>query len=1018
MRKKKLFFRKRGLFLLIMGLLFTAGSFAQNITVKGTVTDIENEPVIGANIVEKGTTNGIVTDLDGNFTLSAAEDAIIVISYIGYKTQEVKASTQFMEITLEEDVELLEEVVVIGYGSVKKNDATGSVTAIKPDEMNRGLTTNPQDMMTGKIAGVSVISDGGTPGGGATIRIRGGSSLNANNDPLIVIDGLAMDNDGVKGLANPLSMVNPNDIETFTVLKDASATAIYGSRASNGVIIITTKKGQISGDKNVTARITYDGNVSMSSIKKTFEVMRAGEYRALIKDTYGEESDAAKALGAADTDWQDEIYRPALSTDHNISIYGGIKSMPYRLSVGYTNQNGIIRTSGFERYTASLNISPSFLENRLKFNGNLKAMHAGNRYADGGSIGTSVTIDPTQPVHAAGDDYKKYFGGYFQWTSSGASLNDPEWKLTTNSLAPANPVATLDLKNDRAKSKSLVGNLEADYTFAFLSGLRAHANGGMDLSTGKQTSDVSPYSFSNNYYGSFGYEEIDKYNLSFNAYLQYLKSVDVHNVDVMAGYEWQHFHREGNNRYTGYYQPTNTENPGGEYLPSVKEWASENYLVSFFGRVNYSLMNRYLLTATVRHDGSSRFNKDNRWGTFPSFALGWKIKEEGFLRDARELSDLKLRLGYGLTGQQNIGSDYAYFASYTLNKNGAYYPIGYGNGETYRPDAYNKNLKWEKTETYNAGLDFGFFNGRISGSLDYYFRKTTDLINYVYASAGTNFKNQVLANIGSLENKGVEFTVNAKPVVTNDFVWDAGFNITYNDNKITKLTSGDGEGYYVMTGGLSANTGATCQAHAVGFPAYSFYVYQQVYDENGKPVENLFVDRNGDGSINESDMYFYKKPVADVLMGFTSKFIYRNWDLGFSLRASLNNYVYNDIESNSSNMKMLYAPSGFLINRPRMVLENRWEGVGNYYLSDYFVQNASFLKCDNLTIGYSFDSLFGHTISGRAYAAVQNVFTVTNYKGLDPEIQTKGSYSETVNGIDKNIYPRPLVSLVGLTLNF
>ncbi|MDR1724552.1 MAG: TonB-dependent receptor [Tannerella sp.] len=1007
MKLNELFFRTRSLGLVILGLAFAAGIAAQNVTVRGTVVDETNEPVIGANIVEKGTTNGIITDLDGNFTLTTAPDATIVISYIGYKSQEVKATTELLRITLTEDTEVLEEIVVIGYGSVKKDDATGSVTAIKPDAMNRGLTTNAQDLMTGKIAGVNVQSNGGTPGGGATIRIRGGSSLNASNDPLIVIDGLAMDNEGVKGLANPLSMVNPNDIETFTVLKDASATAIYGSRASNGVIIITTKKGSLSGDKDLTARVTYDGNVSVSNLKKTLEVMGATEYRSLITDIYGEGSDAYAALGSSDTDWQGEIYRTALSTDHNVSIYGGYKSMPYRLSLGYTKQNGIIKTSEFERYTASLNISPSFFGNRLKFNGNLKFMYALNRYADGGAIVTAVTMDPTQSVFDSRDAYKKYFDGYFQWTTSGASFNDPSWTLSTNSLAPSNPVSLLELKDDRAKSRSLVGNLEADYAFAFLPELHIHANGGMDVSNGKQTTDISPYSYSNNYYGSYGYEDVDKYNLSFNSYLQYLKTLDIHSFDLMAGYEWQHFHREGITENTGYYQPTHAENPGQKYQPTLVRWATENYLVSFFGRLNYSLMNRYLFTATLRFDGSSRFSKDNRWGTFPSFAFGWKIKEEDFLKDVGELSDLKLRLGYGITGQQNIGTDYAYFASYTLNKDGAYYPIGYGKGETYRPDAFNKDLRWERTATYNAGIDFGFLNGRISGAVDYYFRHTEDLINNVFVSAGTNFKNQVTANIGSLENKGIEFTINAKPIVTKDFTWDAGFNITHNNNKITKLTSGDVEGYYVLTGGITANTGATCQAHTVGYPAYSFLVYQQVYDENGKPIENLFVDRNGDGRINDNDQYSYKKPTADVLIGFTSKFLYGSWDLGFSMRASLNNYVYNDIESNNSNLKMLYAPSGFLINRPRMVLENNWEGLGNYYLSDYFVQNASFLKCDNLTLGYSFDKLFG--LSGRAYAAIQNVFTITKYKGLDPEVNT---------GIDNSIYPRPMVSLVGLTLNF
>ena len=989
---------------LLLGMFLSIGAFAQQISIKGHVKDVTGEPIIGANILVKGTSNGTITDFDGNFVLNAPQNSILVFSFVGYESAEIPAARN-MVVTLQDDAVMLEEAVVIGYGTVKKNDATGSVTAIKPDKLNRGLTTNAQDLMAGKIAGVNVVSNGGTPGGGATIRIRGGSSLSASNDPLIIIDGLAMDNDGVKGLANPLSMVNPNDIETFTVLKDASATAIYGSRASNGVIIITTKKGSAGAAPSVA----YDGNVSMSNVKETLDVLNASDYRKWIVALYGEDSDAYRALGNSNTDWQDEIYRTALSTDHNLTISGGLKNMPYRVSLGYTNQNGIIETSKFERYTASVNVAPSFLDGYLKLNGNLKAMLAKSRYADSGVVGAAARFDPTQSVYSSDDVYKNYFGGYFQWTTNGTSLNDPNWTRTFNSLAPANPVSTLEMKNDRATSKSLVGNLEVDYKFHFLPDLRLHMNGGMDVSTGKQNTDVSPYSASNNYYGSYGWEKIDKYNLSFNSYLQYTKELNIHNFDVMGGYEWQHFHREGSSRYNGYYQSTHTEKPGEAYNLTTKEWASENFLVSFFGRLNYSLLDRYLFTATVRHDGSSRFHKDNRWGTFPSFALGWKIKEEAFMKDVDLFSDLKLRLGYGMTGQQNIGSDYAYFASYNANKDGAYYPIGYGNGETYRPNAYNKNLKWEKTTTYNAGLDFGFLNGRITASADYYFRKTDDLLNYVYVAAGTNFKNQVNANVGSLENRGFEFTINAKPIVEKDLTWDVGFNLTYNKNEITKLTSGEGEGYYVTTGGISAGTGNTVQAHAVGQPASSFYVYQQVYDKNGKPIENLFVDRNGDGVVNESDKYFYKKPTADVLMGFTSKLIYKAWDLSFSLRASFNNYVYNDVESNNSDMGTLYAPSNFLVNRPTMVLDNNFQGTGNFYMSDYYVQNASFLKCDNITLGYSFKRLFGLGVSGRAYAAVSNVFTITDYKGLDPEVN---------GGIDRDIYPRPLVSLIGLSLNF
>lgn len=540
-------------------------------------------------------------------------------------------------------------------------------------------------------------------------------------------------------------------------------------------------------------------------------------------------------------------------------------------------------------------------------------------------------------------------------------------------------------------------------------------NGGWDLSTGKQYTDVSPYSSTNNYYGSYGWEQKDKYNLSLNAYLQYSKDfTDKHRFDVMAGYEWQHFHDTSDQEYWGLYPLSNNvvENRGQRYNNTSSGSATESYLVSFFGRVNYTLLDRYLFTATVRQDGSSRFHKNNRWGLFPSFALGWKLKEEAFLKDVDVLSDLKLRLGYGITGQQNINSgDYPYLAVYETNKDGAYYPI-LGEGTTYRPNAYNPDLKWEKTTTYNVGLDFGFLNNRINGAVDYYYRKTTDLLNSVFVSAGTNFKNKVLSNVGSLENSGIEFSINSKPVVTTDWTWDLGFNITYNKNEITKLTTGDSENYYVAAGdNIGGGRDMKAMAHAVGHPASSFYVYQQVYDENGKPIENEFVDRNGDGTINGDDRYFYKKPTADVLMGLTSRLSYKSWDFSFSLRASLNNYVYNSVEAGGSDCNPTSVYSfGALNNRPLMGVANNIQNLkDNTLLSDYFVQNASFMKCDNITLGYSFKKLFGAPIGGRVYAAVQNVFTITKYKGLDPEVE---------KGLDNNIYPRPLTTLIGLSLNF
>ena len=999
MRKHFMF---KVLLTLVVGLFLSVGAFAQQITVKGIVKDTTGEPVIGANVLVKGTTNGTITDFDGNFQLMANQGDIIVISFIGFTAQELPATAELMNVVLKDDSEMLSEVVVIGYGVAKKNDLTGSVTAMKPDEMNKGLVTNAQDMMQGKIAGVNVTSASGTPGAGAQIRIRGGSSLNASNDPLIVIDGLAMDNSGVQGLSNPLSMVNPNDIETFTVLKDASATAIYGSRGSNGVIIITTKKGK-SGSKPT---INYSGNVSVSTKKKTIDVMDGDEFRQFVTNMYGEGSAAVNTLGKANTDWQSEIYRAAVSTDHNVTLSGGLKNMPYRATVGYTNQQGILKTSKFERLTASLNLSPSLLEDHLKINLNAKGMIAKTRYANTSAVNAAVWMDPTQDIYDSRDEYKN-FGGYFQWTSNGAALNDPNWPLTYNTLATKNPVALLDQQDDNATSKTFIGNAEFDYKVHGFEDLRLHMNLGADYSTGKQTTIISPYSSTNHYYGYDGWTETDKYNLLFTAYAQYMKDFnEAHHFDIMGGYEWQHFHREGMSNGWGYYQSTHNEKPGQktEHNANNNPWATENYLVSFFGRANYSLLDRYMLTATVRYDGSSRF-KDH-WALFPSFAFGWRIKEEAFLKDVDALSDLKLRLGYGQTGQQEGIGDYNYFASYNVNTAvDSFYPL-IGNGQLNRPNAYNNNLTWETTTTYNAGLDFGFWNGRLTGNIDWYYRETTDLLNTVSVAAGSNFRNQVMSNIGSLKNTGIEASLNWKAISNNDWLWDLGVNFTYNQNEITELVDGD----YQLTGGISSGTGNMCQAHAVGHPAGSFYVYQQVYDNNGMPIEGAVVDRNGDGTITTADKYLYKSPSAPWTAGFTSKLMYKNWDFSFSLRASFDNYVFNDLEAGSSNISssQVLAQSGYLSNRPKNVLGKAWQTY-DWVLSDYFVQNGSFLKCDNITLGYTFDQLFGAKIGGRVYATASNVFTITNYKGIDPEV---------AGGIDNSLYPRPFTALVGLSLNF
>ena len=1044
--------------LTVFVLLSTMVAFAQT-TASGTVIDAANgEPIIGASILEIGTTNGTITDFDGNFELKVQPGAKLSISYMGYKTQDLAAAPN-MNVKLGEDSELLDEVVVVGYGVVKKNDATGSVTAIKPDDMNKALTTTATDMLSGKVAGVVVTSSGGAPGGGATIRIRGGSSLSASNDPLIIIDGLSMDNDGIQGVSNPLSMVNPADIESMTVLKDASATAIYGSRASNGVIIITTKKGK-SGTK---PRVSYEGNVSVSQLTDRVEVLTGDQLRAYA-NALGMDAVAMSVLGKENTDWQDAIYRTAVSTDHNVSLSGGVKSkiadMPYRASIGYTLGNGIVKTNQMQRVTASINLSPSFLDNHLSINLNAKGMYIYNRYADGVQ-GAALDMDPTQSIY---DPNNIGFGGYYQRTTVG-SYQDTEaypggkWYLTNNSQSTSNPLASLMQKENKANSGSFVGNIEGTYKIHGFEDLMLHANFGADYSFGRQTLNTSPEAFGDHYYGRYGWAEQMKYNLLFNCYAQYYKDFnEKHHFDAMIGYEWQHFYRRGTSEYYGLYPMTSTatsipaDRKYDHSTTDINAYATESYLVSFFGRVNYSALNRYMVTATVRADGSSRFAPEHRWGVFPSAALGWKIKEEAFLRDVHWLNDLKLRLGYGITGQQNLGmGDYPYLPTYDVSKKYAYSTLGqqataaniaeldamgYVNGQDYvissdnyifyvtnRPNAYNPELTWEKTTTYNVGIDFGFLNNRINGSAEYYYRVTTDLINYVDIPAGTNFKTMVTRNIGSLRNQGVEFSLNGVLIDRKHFKWDIAYNLTWNDNKITKLVGSDDPDYYIPTGDIG--NGKRIQAHKVGYAASSFYVYKTEYDETkGKRVivDIAGTDAQGhrtpvpDGKIDENDKYFFHNPAAPITMGLSSKWQFYGFDLGISLRASIDNYVYNGVlAGNMQNLEksQIYdSKSGGFHNVMLTALQARYvDGiVRSDYVNqqkelDYFVENASFLRCDNITLGYSFEK----TVKGRVYCTVSNPFVITRYKGLDPEV---------FGGIDNNIYPRSLTVSLGTSLSF
>lgn len=985
---------------LLCVLVLSVSAFAQQIAVKGHVKDETGEPIIGATIRVVGQTGGTVTDFDGNFTINANTGDMISVSYIGYDVFEAPAAAKMIVTLKEAKGESINEVVVIGYGRVKKNDLTGSVTALNAEKMVKGAVTSATDMLVGKAAGVSVITDGGAPGAGATIRIRGGSSMSASNNPLVVIDGVPVDDGGINGMANPLSTVHPDDIATMTVLKDASATAIYGSRASNGVILITTKKGKAGG-----IQVGYSGSVKVSTSAKEVDVMSANDFKNFVVSKFGKESLQAKALGTSNTDWQKEVLRTSVSTDHNINVSGAVANLPYRVSVGYTNENGIVKTSNMERFTGAINLNPQFFDKHLTVQLNLKGIYNTNRFADLGSLGMATQYDPTQPIYMKGSEYGN---GYFMY------LND---KGKPIDIALANPVSILTDKSDKSKVYRSIGNAQFDYKFHFLPDLRANLNLGYDVSKGTGdviTVDNSPMSWTwGNFKKGFGenssYWQLKRSTL-LEFYMNYTKTFGAHFIDAMAGYSWQHFYRSEWTKYP--YSAAKAKEYGKEFYKGEDDFSTENYLVSFFGRVNYTLLDRYLLTFTLRNDGSSRFSKDNRWGIFPSAALAWRINEEAFLKDVRWLDDLKLRLGYGVTGQQNLGSgDYPYMARYAYSQAGANYYFGDKRIRLIAPLAYDENLKWEETTTYNVGLDFGIFKGILSGALDFYFRQTNNLLNTVTAPAGTNYSNEILTNVGTLENKGVELSLTAHPITTKDFQWTLGYNVSYNKNTITKLTFNDDPKYKgVIHCGIDGATGYNVQINAVGKPYNSFYVFEQMYDEKGTPIEGAYVDQNNDNKIDEDDLIPYKKSAPDVYMGLTSQMNYKNWDLSFALRSSIGNYVYNNTQSNREawDGSQMYDQTGFLKNRLNSATNKNFHT--GQYRSSYYVQKADFVRMDNISLGYTFNKLFNDKQSARLYFTVQNPFVITNYSGIDPEISGEG--------IDNNIYPRPISFMFGFNFKF
>lgn len=974
-QKKTLMTQKLSLSLIIflLPLLF----FGQKVDVKGTVFDeVTKVTITGISVSLKNSTNSVISDINGNYQINANIGDVLVFTYLGYEAVEKKITGNILNVSLQETTKALNEVVIIGYGTQKKKDLTGSIVSVSAKDFQKVPVTNAEDLIANKLPGIQITPSSGKPGAGSSILIRGGSSLSATNNPLIVIDGVPME--GYGNGPGILSQLNPNDIESFTVLKDASAAAIYGSRASNGVVIITTKKGSTG-----KSEINISSTTRLSDIIRRANVLSTDQYRDVVNEIGGSRT----PIGTANTDWQDQIYQQAITQEYNIGISGAYKSLPYRVSVGFLDQDGNLKTGNYKRVTALLNLSPKFLDNHLKVNLNLKGSFEDERIANENAIWTATAFDPTQPVRVEDQTY----GGYFQYIQF---ADNP-------ALALINPVSMLEQAQRTNQNKRSIGNLQLDYKFHFLPDLNLNVNAGYDIAKGTFRDAVATNYFPSDLSGGYIYyanPSNEVRNVLFESYLFYNKNLAPikSKIDFTAGYSYNDFFR------TNYFYPTYRADTGEQFPNSIPPFPFDkpsNAIVSFYGRLNYSFNEKYLLTASLRRDGSSRFSEDNRWGTFPSLAVAWKIKDENFLKDSKSLSNLKLRLSYGVTGQQDGIANYYYQVGYNTGFLSNQYSIGDTTYTTVIPQVYNPDLKWEQTASLNAGVDFGFFNDRITGSIDFYKKDTKDLLNKTTIPLGVNFGNQMLLNIGTMENKGIEFNLNVIPFKSDNLTWNLNFNATYNENKITKLTNGNDAGVGLFSDATLVNT--------VGFPRNTFYLYHQVYNENGMPLEGQMLDVNNDGVINASDRYITNKStLPKYLLGFSTSLQYKKWSFSTAFHANLGHYMffrpYNSTAAItdfqvSQNLNTLYYDTLFSHNDNAQTF------------SDFYLQDASFLKMDNINIGYNFGkTFFNSKVGASVNFTVQNVFVITKYRGIDPE---------AINGFE-NGYPIPRVFSLGLNLNF
>ncbi|MEH2901789.1 MULTISPECIES: SusC/RagA family TonB-linked outer membrane protein [Segatella] len=980
---------KRSLLLVALFVIGCLQLMAQTRTIKGEVTDAQNgEALIGATVMVEGEKGGTVTDFDGNFSLQVSSSAKkIKVSYIGY-IDKVLSISDNMKVKLESDSKALADVVVIGYGTARKSDLTGSVATVKSKDFNKGLVSSPEQLINGKVSGVQIMSNSGSASAGSTIRVRGGASLNASNDPLIVLDGVPLEQGGISGnSSNFLSMINPSDIESMTVLKDASSTAIYGSRASNGVIIITTKKGQQGAVK-----VNFNTTNSLQTRAQMVDMLSRDEFVNVINQ-FGTDNQKS-LLGTANTDWNDEVYRTAFGTDNNLSVSGSIdKWLPFRVSVGYYNQSGLVRKDNVERWTGNVVLTPSFFQDHLKLTINAKGTLNNNSFNNGGAVWAAATFNPTIPVYSGNDKY----GGYNEaLDADGYPVN----------AGVRNPRGLVDLYDSKSKVSRFIGSMDVDYKVHFLPDLKLHATVGADYAKGDGTVYVPAYaaqsynkdeSLSGSDY-KYGPQKNENRLLTLYAnYAKYFEDIKS-NVDLTAGYDYQYWKSTTPLYYT--------KSAAGTNLSTVKASDYRHVMLSYYGRINYSFDGKYLLTATVRRDASSRFSKDTRWGTFPSVALGWTLTEEPWLKNQKVLSNLKLRASYGVTGQQEGIGNYNYLPVYTYSVTGAEAFINGQYINTYRPEAYVSDLKWETTTSWNFGLDFGFLDGRIGGAIDFYTRKTKDLLASVPTAAGTNFSKTILTNVGNVDSKGIEVSLNATPIQTKDWEWNLSYNFTWQNMKVKNLSLTKGGSQTNVKVGPSIDA-YQFQVLSEGYEPYMFYVYHQLYDsKTGKPIEGAYADLNNDGEINESDLYRYHSPAPKYIMGLSTSLRYKQLTLGMSFRANIDNYVYNGMGMSTGAFETVSYNNSQLNNLNTSFLKTGFKT--RQYLSDYYVENASFLKLDNLSLSYNVGKI-NKWASLTVSAMVQNVFTITGYSGTDPEVP---------NGMDNSFYPRPRTYSVSLGLQF